>query len=139
MTGLPAARRAIASSLCCLALLWGAGPAASAQASTAGGSAGVPQPIIEKARSGPCVEDPAVMRRDHPDLLGHQRDRTMREGIRTPRHSLKQCIACHANANTDSVIGEHGFCQSCHDYVSVRIDCFRCHSAKPKLSYGAKQ
>ena len=139
MTGLRALQRVVASSLCCLALVLAASPAVSAQALTAAGaSAGVPQPIIDAARGGNCVEVPAVMRRDHPDLLRHQRDLTLREGIRTPRHSLKECVTCHANAKTGSVLGASGFCQSCHDYASVRIDCFGCHSAKPKLAYGAQ-
>jgi len=96
----------------------------------------VPKPVIEIARPGKCVEDTATMRREHPDLLKHQRDLTMHEGIRTKKYSLKECISCHASKQTGSVLGAKGFCQSCHDYASVKIDCFNCHEAKPRLASG---
>ena len=98
----------------------------------------VPKPVIEIAKQGKCVEDSATMRRDHPDMLKHQRDQTMHEGIRTKKYSLNECVACHASAKTGNVLGEKGFCQSCHDYASVKIDCFRCHAAKPKPAAGVK-
>ena len=42
-----------------------------------------PQPVIEPARAGTqCIADPATMRRDHPAMLEHQRDLTVRSGIR---------------------------------------------------------
>ena len=98
----------------------------------------VPKPVIEIDKPGRCVEDTATMRREHPNLLRHQRDLTMHEGIRTRAHSLKECVGCHASTKTGSVLGEKGFCQSCHDYASVKIDCFVCHASKPKLAAGAK-
>ena len=97
----------------------------------------VPKPVIDIDKPGKCVEDTATMRRDHPDMLRHQRDLTMHEGIRTRAHSLKECVECHASAKTGSVLGEKGFCQSCHDYASVRIDCFGCHASKSKFASGA--
>jgi hypothetical protein len=96
----------------------------------------VPKPVIEIARPGKCVEDTQIMRRQHPDLLKHQRDLTMHEGIRTRKHSLKECVACHASRKTGSVLGDKGFCQSCHAYASVKIDCFSCHASTPKLASG---
>ena len=96
------------------------------------------KPVIDIANPGKCVEDTATMRREHPDMLRHQRDLTMHEGIRTRKHSLKECVECHASAKTGSVLGAKGFCQSCHDYASVRIDCFACHASKPKLASGAR-
>lgn len=98
----------------------------------------VPKPVIQIDKQGKCVEDTATMRREHPDLLKHQRDRTMHEGIRTKKYSLKECIGCHASTKTGSVLGKQGFCQSCHDYASVKIDCFSCHASKPKRAAGAK-
>ena len=98
----------------------------------------VPKPVIEIDKPGKCVEDTPTMRREHPDMLKHQRDQTMREGIRTRKHSLKECVECHASTKTGSVLGAKGFCQSCHDYASVRLDCFGCHASKPKLAGGAK-
>ena len=71
------------------------------------------------------------MRRDHMKFLKHQRDETMHKGVRAPRHSLKGCIACHANAQTRSVAAaESNFCVSCHSYAAVKIDCFGCHTGK---------
>ena len=119
----------IAHAICLLALL----PPVSAFAADR-----VPKPVIDVDKPGKCVEDTATMRREHPEMLKHQRDLTMHEGIRTRTHSLKECVACHASSKTGSVLGEKGFCQSCHDYASVRIDCFSCHAAKPKLAGGAK-
>jgi len=100
------------------------------------GAERVPKPVIEIAKPGKCVEDTARMRREHPDLLRHQRDLTMHEGIRTKKYSLKECIGCHASPKTGSVLGDKGFCQSCHEYASVSIDCFNCHASKPGLAGG---
>lgn len=98
----------------------------------------VPKPVFDIDKPGKCVEDTATMRREHPDMLKHQRDLTVYEGIRTRAHSLKECVSCHASTKTGSVLGEKGFCQSCHDYASVKIDCFSCHASKAKLPAGAK-
>ncbi len=76
-----------------------------------------------------CVEPTEVMRRDHMKFILHQRDRTMHEGVRTTKHSLKNCVDCHADAKTGSVLGKEGFCESCHAYAAVKLDCFECHSA----------
>jgi len=98
----------------------------------------VPKPAINIEKPGRCVEDTATMRRGHPDMLRHQRDLTVRDGIRTRQHSLQGCIECHASARTGSVLGDKGFCQSCHDYAGVKLDCFECHTSRPKLATGAK-
>ena len=68
------------------------------------------------------------MRRNHMEYLLHQRDRTMHEGFRDPRFSLKQCVECHAGRESGSVLGKEGFCASCHAYAAVKIDCFECHT-----------
>ena len=48
----------------------------------------VPKPVIEPARAGTqCIADPATMRRDHPAMLKHQRDDTVRGGIRGAKAS----------------------------------------------------
>ena len=60
----------------------------------------------------------------------HQRDKTMHQGIRTTPHSLKNCVDCHADPQTNSVLGPEGFCASCHEFTSVKIDCFGCHTDK---------
>jgi predicted CXXCH cytochrome family protein len=92
-----------------------------------------PLPTIEPAAKGEqCVAEPAFMRRNHMDLLKHQRDDTVFGGIRGARNSLKECIACHASSKTGSVAKtETNFCVSCHTYTAVKIDCFECHTGKP--------
>ncbi len=92
-----------------------------------------PVPVIEPAAKGErCVGEPAFMRRNHMDLLKHQRDDTVFGGIRGAKNSLKECIACHASVKTGSVAkAETNFCVSCHSYTAVKIDCFECHTAKP--------
>jgi hypothetical protein len=94
----------------------------------------VAQPVIEAARGGQCVADPAFMRRNHMVLLKHQRDDTLRGGIRTGKYSLKACIDCHASKTTNSVAAsDTNFCQSCHIYAAVKLDCFECHTNKPQV------
>lgn len=101
---------------------------------TAGEGAAVPKPVIQKAKGEQCVEDTDYMRRNHMKVLNHHRDKTVHEGIRTKQHSLKNCIECHATPNEKgerSVLGKDNFCQSCHNYTAVKVDCFQCHSSKP--------
>lgn len=96
-------------------------------------TAAPPLPPIERAAKGAqCVEDTALMRREHMNLLKHQRDQTVFGGIRGAKHSLKDCVACHASTKTGSVAAAQGdFCISCHSYAAVKIDCFECHTGKP--------
>jgi len=90
-------------------------------------------PKVHITKAGKCVEDTEYMRRNHMETILHQRDETMHQGIRTSKHSLnKNCINCHADPKTNSVLGPEGFCSSCHTYASVSIDCFSCHSSKPE-------
>lgn len=95
---------------------------------------GAPKPVITKAVKGErCVEDTAYMRRNHMKLLNVHRDRTVLEGVRTRKHSLKGCIDCHASEATGSAASaKEDFCVSCHSYAAVKIDCFDCHSTKPQ-------
>jgi len=95
-----------------------------------------PQPVIEAARAGTqCIADPATMRREHPAILEHQRDATVRGGIRGAKASLKACIDCHASAVSGSVAkAESNFCVSCHAYAAVQIDCFGCHASRPQVT-----
>jgi len=88
----------------------------------------VPQPAYEVDRSTTCVAPPAEMRRTHMDLLKHRRDRTVHEGVRGGKTSLETCIDCHATRTGGSVTGRpDAFCQGCHAYAGVRLDCFECH------------
>jgi predicted CXXCH cytochrome family protein len=103
-------------------------------AGAADGPSRTPRPVIEPAKSGTqCPADAATMRREHMNLLKHQRDDTVRGGIRGAKFSLKACIDCHASAETGSVTkAETNFCVSCHSYAAVKIDCFECHTPRPR-------
>ena len=96
----------------------------------------VPYPDIPKGQGEACVEDTDFMRRNHMSLLMHQRDDTMRKGIRSEQHSLKECLDCHAVPGSDTipvtVEDPKHFCRSCHDYAAVKIDCFQCHASRPE-------
>lgn len=92
------------------------------------------------AKGDKCVQDTDYMRRNHMVLLKHQRNDTMRKGIRTTQFSLKNCIDCHASTKNNSVIGTNdNFCQGCHSYAAVKLDCFECHSSKPKVATDTPQ
>lgn len=96
--------------------------------------ADTPAPVIVKPKAEKCVEDTDVMRRSHMELLKHQRDDTMRTGIRTSKHSLKECVTCHAverDGKPVTVEDPKHFCRSCHAYAAVKPDCFQCHSSLP--------
>jgi hypothetical protein len=93
-------------------------------------------PEVPNAKAEQCVEPTEDMRRNHMEFILHQRDETMHRGIRTKKHSLKECINCHVNPDSDGtyprVSSEKHFCASCHSYASVKIDCFECHSDVPE-------
>jgi hypothetical protein len=97
--------------------------------------AGTPKPVVKIENPGQCIAPAEEMRRNHMDMLQHQRDRTMRQGIRGEKASLNECINCHASKTTGSVTGKDGFCQSCHTYAAVKLDCWDCH--QPKAGYKA--
>ena len=94
----------------------------------AAGFADVAKPTIRIERGEACVAPTEEMRRDHMTMLFHQRDKTMRQGIREPRFGLKNCVDCHASQKTGSVLGQDGFCSSCHEFAAVKMDCFECHT-----------
>ncbi len=103
----------------------------------------VPVPFIPKGKGEACVRDVAFMRTQHMELLVHQRDATVHRGVRPKDSRLPACLECHA------VAGKAGkpvtykdpkhFCRSCHDYASVKIDCFSCHNSVPDPSEVAHQ
>ena len=89
---------------------------------------------------GVCVRETGDMRRNHMELIQHDRDVTVHQGIRTLDGSLKGCVNCHANKQESgeyvpvtamSGPGGSQFCASCHAYTSVSLDCFQCHSTVP--------
>lgn len=96
----------------------------------------VPKPSISVDRSTQCIDSPEVMRRTHMDMLKHQRDRTVRAGVRGEKVHLNGCIECHAGPGAGEAAGSavgspQAFCESCHRYAAVKLDCFECHQARP--------
>ena len=93
-------------------------------------------PKVPRGKGDKCVADTDFMRRNHMNVLLHQRDDTVHEGIRTKRFSLKGCIDCHAVEGDDgkpvSIASPKHFCRTCHDYAAVKIDCFECHASRPE-------
>ena len=86
-------------------------------------------------RGETCVEPLDVMRRDHMTMLFHQRDRTVYEGERSAPHSLVGCLSCHTQRDSQGsyipINAPGQFCESCHSYASVKMDCFECHATRP--------
>ena len=93
------------------------------------------KPVLTIENPGQCVAPAAEMRRNHMEMLKHQRDRTMRLGERGAAVSLNGCVECHASKTSGSVLGDtadgrNGFCGSCHAYAAVKLDCWDCHQSK---------
>jgi predicted CXXCH cytochrome family protein len=100
--------------------------------------ANTPKPDIGKG--GQCVKDTQWMRKNHMHLLKHQREETVRKGVREEQDALKNCVECHASTKDDSVTArEDSFCVGCHRYAAVKIDCFECHASKRKQALAKKE
>jgi len=59
------------------------------------------------------------------------------EGIRGARFSLAECVDYHASrpggGEAMRPINAQGeFCQTCHEFAAVSIDCFQCHRTVPR-------
>jgi hypothetical protein len=90
-----------------------------------------------------CVLPVEDMRRNHMDYILHQRDRTVHEGYRVKQFSLTECVNCHVPSKPKGqeirVSSKEHFCNSCHTYTAVSIDCFQCHNDQPTINpYSAK-
>lgn len=84
-----------------------------------------------------CVAPTGEIRRNHMDYLKHDRIKVVQQGVRDVKHSLAECIACHAEPDAvkggyQPVNGEGQFCNGCHQYVAVSLTCFQCHSKTPE-------
>ena len=98
----------------------------------------VPAPSIAITAPGKCVEDTPFMVRNHMELLRHHRDKTVRDGIRTTQHSLANCVNCHAGKETGRVTGgKDAFCESCHRFAAVKLDCWDCHTDQARSGLAA--
>lgn len=111
------------------ALLTGFGGAASA-------GDGVPLPKLAKPQGERCIAPKDEMRRNHMDMLKHQRDLTMRDGVRGAKASWRGCVECHAAADPKVAGGKVRtlvpFCAECHRYAGVHLDCVQCHITVPE-------
>ena len=100
----------------------------------AGGSTFV-IPGSQAAKAQRCVDPTDFMRRNHMEVIKHQRDATVHEGIRSTKHSLAGCIACHVAPGPSGqpvpVNDERQFCGACHEFAAVRLNCFDCHATVP--------
>lgn len=87
------------------------------------------------AKLDACVAPTPLMRRSHFELIEHQRDITVHQGIRVTDNSLAGCVDCHAykdaHGNFVPVNAEKQFCAGCHEYTGVTLDCFSCHATTP--------
>jgi len=124
-----ARRLATAFALMPLYALCGAMIVALPASAAEGPASRVPTPVVAISAPGQCVEDTQFMLRNHMELLKHHRDQTVHQGVRTTQHSLANCVACHASKETGRVTGsKDAFCESCHRFAAVSLDCFECHS-----------
>ena len=98
----------------------------------------IPEAQARFSEAQGCVEPTDDMRVNHMQYILHQRDRTVHEGIRTRQHSLVECINCHVSDAPDAprVSSEEHFCNSCHTYTAVSVDCFQCHADRPVKTSG---
>jgi hypothetical protein len=93
---------------------------------------------VAKANAEQCAisDDISEVRKNHMEYILDQRDKTMHQGIRTKQFSFKECINCHIPAEENGKPVRYGdknhFCSTCHEYVSVTLDCFECHSDRPE-------
>ncbi len=123
----------------CLAALFAliGGPVVAAE-----GAPGAIVPGSKAAGLDHCVEPTPYMRRHHMELILHQRDKTVHQGIRTKKYSLANCIDCHvghdAGGKAVPVNAEGQFCDSCHDFVGQSLDCFECHATTPTPASAGK-
>lgn len=89
-----------------------------------------------KDESLKCIQPDDEMRRNHMNYILHERVETVHEGVRGQPGSLAACIDCHVQPNTNGEIAgiesEDHFCNACHQYAAVQIDCFQCHADRPQ-------
>lgn len=118
-----------------LILLVAAG-AVLASAARAEGPGDFVLPSSQAAEVENCVEPTEYMRRNHFEVIRHQRDTTVYGGIRSTKHSLSGCVSCHvgydAAGQPVDIQAQGQFCSACHEYAAVEMNCFDCHATVPK-------
>jgi hypothetical protein len=113
--------------------------------------------LIHKEVQGEhCVRDGNYMARNHFKHIIDRRTETVRKGMRLPtdkpkafdkdgkpltNYSLELCVNCHARdakgqpvalKTKEGKANTKHFCNSCHTYVGVSINCFQCHRGTPR-------
>ncbi|HSH30642.1 MAG TPA: hypothetical protein VK971_12090 [Thiohalobacter sp.] len=95
----------------------------------------IPQANARYSETQGCVEPTEEMRKNHMEYILHQRDETLRQGVRGSKYSLAECINCHVPKQESGKVvrsdSKEHFCSSCHSYAAVKIDCFSCHRDTP--------
>ena len=122
----------VRAGLVAVSLIWALG----VQTVQAGDGRSFVKPGSRAAGLDACVKPTDFMRRNHMELIKHQRDATVHYGIRGTSHSLAGCIECHVSRGPDghpvAVNAEHQFCNACHAFAAVDVNCFDCHAASPR-------
>lgn len=110
--------------------------ALAARADLAGEAHRYVKPTSQAAGLTQCVEPTNFMRRNHMELIKHQRDATVHRGIRSTKHSLAGCINCHVSVGPQGqaspINGRDQFCGACHAFSAVDVNCFGCHASVPR-------
>jgi len=92
-------------------------------------------PDIPKATGEAHAEGSEYWRKNHMEMMRHDRDLTLRMGEREIEASLKGCFECHAVKDDHGIPvtyqNDKHFCRVCHDYAAVKVDCFMCHRSTP--------
>ena len=87
-----------------------------------------PKPELPPGGEQKCVKSASEMRDSHMSLLNEWRDDVLRNGNRVSvtvdgkeyRKGLQMaCMKCHTN--------KEKFCDTCHEYASVKPYCWDCH------------
>ncbi len=95
----------------------------------------VPKPELPPGGEKACIAPAAEMRASHMVLLNEWRDNVLRDGDRVGvtvdgkeyRKGLQMaCMQCHSN--------KEKFCDSCHEYASVKPYCWDCHLTQSALA-----
>lgn len=88
----------------------------------------VPKPELPPGGEKECVAPASEMRDKHMVLLNEWRDDVLRDGGRMnvkvgskeyAKGLQMACMECHSN--------KEKFCDTCHDYASVKPYCWDCH------------
>ncbi|MBH32716.1 MAG: sulfur reduction protein DsrJ [Gammaproteobacteria bacterium] len=92
-------------------------------------------PSVSNLSGDKCVEPTQLMREKHHIFIKDHSHETVVNGIRTKKHSLKNCIQCHIQPLADGTFptkdDEKHFCAGCHLFTGVKVECFDCHASKP--------